>query len=200
MYNYYITTGQNKELKMQYKVQNVTMNIDRTDGDFTGDCLFYIPFNHVKFMIENCGMSVETRYGVCFVHDYGQLTMDLGYRHYRGDSPDLLIMYLAWLLGQEGQQYVNVEYSNYFWAIHDFEHALNDESGCTVYVDADIEQQRLEDTFVLLKKEGHELTWELLEEVTEAYNGRFGRSVSFEHHFEYDDFDEEEDEEEDEDE
>jgi hypothetical protein len=198
MYNNYITTGQHKEFKMRYTVQNVTMNIDRTDGEFTGDCLFYVPFHHVKFMIENCGMKVNSRYGVCFEHDYGTLTMDLGNRHYQGDSPDILIMYLAWLLEQEGPQTIDVEYSNAFWAIHDFEHALNDESGCTVYVDADIELQRLEDTFVLMKKEGHILTWELLEEVTEAYNGRFGRNVSFEHHFDFDDFEDEEEEDEDE--
>lgn len=178
---------------MQYTVKNVTMNIDRTDGEFTGDCLFYIPLNHVKFMIENCGMSIENRYGqIYFEHDYGQLTMDLTYRHYSGNSPDLLIMYLSWLLEQDGPQSIEVCYSNPYWAIHDFEHALNDESGCTVYVDEHIELQRIEDTFVLFKKEGYELSYELLEEVTEAYNGRFGTDVSFEHHFEYDDFDDEE--------
>lgn len=203
MYNKYITSGQHKELKMQYKVQNVTMNIDRTDGEFTGSCIFYIPFNHVKFMIECCGMIINHRFTPnghepLFQHDYGALFMDLDHRHYQGDSPDLLIAYLAWLLEQDSPQSIDVEYANPYWAIHDFEHALNDESGCTIYVDEHVELQRIEDTFVLFKNEGYNLSYELLEEVTEAYNGRFGTSVSFEHHFEYDDeeFEDEDEEEE----
>jgi hypothetical protein len=174
---------------MRYKVQNVTMNIDIAGGEFAGDCMFYVPLNHVKFMIENCGMSINTKYGVSFEHDYGELTMNLDHRHYSSTSTDLLIMYLSWLLQQDGEQEIEVVYSNPFWAIHDFEHALNDESGCTIYVDEHIEYQRIEDTFVLMKEHGHEITWEILEEVTEAYNQRFGltgsRTKSFDHHFEF---------------
>jgi hypothetical protein len=40
-----------------------------------------------------------------------------------------------------------------------------------------------------MKEHGHEITWEILEEVTEAYNQRFGltgsKAKSFEHHFEF---------------
>jgi hypothetical protein len=185
---------------MQYTVQNVTMNIDRTDGEFTGSCVFYIPLNHVKFLIHGCGMEVNRRWSPngcepMFEGNMGSVTLDLDNRCYTSYDADLLIAYLSWLLSENGPQSINVEYANAFWAIHDFEHALNDESGCTVYVDEHIELQRLEDTFVLMKKEGYELTWELLEEVTEAYNGRFGRNVSFEHHFDFDDFEDEEEEE-----
>lgn len=183
---------------MRYKVQNVTMNIDVADGEFAGDCMFYVPLNHVKFMIENCGMILASQHpdGVTFVHSLGDLTMDLAARNYSSSSTDLLIMYLSWLLQQDGEQEIEVVYSNPFWAIHDFEHALNDESGCTIYVDEHIEYQRIEDTFDLMKKHGYEITWEILEEVTEAYNQRFGltgsKAKSFEHHFEFEEEEEEE--------
>jgi len=183
---------------MRYKVQNVTMHIDVAGGEFAGDCMFYVPLNHVKFMINNCGMSIDTKNGVIFEHDYGYLTMDLEYRHYYSSSADLLIMYLSWLLQQDGEQEIEVVYSNPFWAIHDFEHALNDESGCTIYVDEHIEYERIEDTFDLMKRNGYEITWEILEEVTEAYNERFGltgsNAKSFEHHFEFEEEEEEEEE------
>jgi hypothetical protein len=167
------------------------MNIDVAGGEFAGDCMFYVPLNHVKFMIENCGMILASQHpdGVTFVHGLGDLTMDLAARSYNSSSADLLIMYLSWLLQKDGEQEIEVVYSNPFWAIHDFEHALNDESGCTIYVDEHIEYQRIEDTFRLMKEHGHEITWEILEEVTEAYNQRFGltgsKAKSFEHHFEF---------------
>jgi hypothetical protein len=175
---------------MKYKVQNVTMFIDTIQGDYTGDCYFYIPFHHVKFMTENCGMRINPEfhgsdsYEPIFFHDYGQIYMNLGTRQYYSTDPDLLIMYLSWLLSQKGPQEISVEYSNPFWAIHDFEHAQHDESGCTVYVDKHIELQRLKDAFELMKKEGFELTYELIQEVEEAYNGRFGTSESFEEYLE----------------
>jgi hypothetical protein len=182
---------------MQYTVQNVTMNIDRTDGEFTGSCVFYIPLNHVKFLIHGCGMEVNRRWSPgrwepMFEGNMGSVTLDLDNRCYTSYDADLLIAYLSWLLSENGPQSINVEYANAFWAIHDFEHALNDESGCTVYVDEHIELQRLEDAFVLMKKEGYTITVDLLQEVEEAYNGRFGTHVSFEHHFEFEDEEEEE--------
>lgn len=186
---------------MQYTVQNVTMNIDRTEGEFTGSCIFYIPLNHVKFLIHGCGMSVNRRWSPreswepMFEGDMGSVSFSVESRHYSSYDADLLIAYLSWLLSEEGPQTIDVEYANAFWAIHDFEHALNDESGCTIYVDEHIELQRIEDTFVLMKKEGYELTWELLQEVTEAYNGRFGTNVSFDDHFEFEDEEEEEEDE-----
>lgn len=182
---------------MQYTVDNVTMNIDRTNGDHTGSCIVYIPYNHVKFMIENCAFTVNPRfkphgYEPIFETDYGCVFMDMSNQHYHSDSPDILIMYLAWLLEQDGPQTVDVEYSNAFWAIHDFEHAKYDESGCTIYVNAEIEYDRLVDAFKLMQENDYEISYEIIQEVTEAYNNRFGKNVSFEEFFDYEDEYEEE--------
>jgi len=170
---------------MQYTVKNVTLNIDITDGDFTGSCQFYIPFKHKEFLKDNCGSSKNTQFKShdlehIFEHQYGEIYLNKEMGCYTTSSADLLIAYLSWLLDSGEKVEVDVEYANPFWAIHDMEHAQNDESGCTVYVDEHIELQRLKDAFEIFLKEGYELDYEFVQEVEEAYNGRFGTSVSFE--------------------
>src|SRR5690606_3640938 len=96
------------------------------------------------------------------------------------NSADILIAYLSFLLKEDGEQSVNVEYANPFWAIHDMEHAQYDSMGCTIYVDEHIELSRLREAFELMLKEDYELTYELVKEVEEAYNNRFNKNESFE--------------------
>jgi hypothetical protein len=179
---------------MQYTVKNVTMNIDCVDGDFTGDCMVFIPFKHKSFFKEYCGMEKyikRNEYDPVFEHMYGEIHVNKDLKHYWSTSPDILIAYLSWLLEKKYKQEVNVQYSNPFWAIHDMEHAQNDESGCTIYVDEHIELQRLKDAFEIFLKEGCELDYELVKEVEEAYNQRFKSNVSFEEYIYNQDFEEE---------
>jgi len=173
---------------MLYKVQNLTMNIDTTDGDVAGDCICYIPFEHKCFLKDMCGMEKNEdfkagSYGPIFMHEYGEVNINESLKHYWTTSADILIAYLSWLMRQDGEQTVNVEYERPFWAIHDAQHALNDESGCTIYVDAHIELERLHEAFKLMIENGYAPDHELIEEVTEAYNGRFGENVSFEEYY-----------------
>lgn len=174
---------------MKYTVRNVTLDIDKTDGELTGDCILYIPFKHKKFFKEACGMekndSRESKYDFIFAHEYGEIYVDQDLMRYWSTSPDILIAYLSWLLTEPGNHTVKVEYANPFWAIHDMEHALNDESGCTIYVDEYVEYERLKDALDLFKKQGCTITYELIEEITEAYNARFGTKKSFEEYIEY---------------
>jgi hypothetical protein len=178
---------------MEYKVQNVTMRIDTTDGEFTGDCMVYIPIENERFFTEWCGVERNERYNEeeayqpVYESDYGPIYLNKALGKYYANSPDTLITYLAWLFSEPGEQIIEVEYANPFWAIHDAEHAQNDENGCTIYVDENIELKRLRDAFDLMKKNGFEPTYELIQEVAEAYNGRFGKHESFEEYFEFED-------------
>jgi hypothetical protein len=169
---------------MQYTVKNVTLNIDRTDGDFTGDCMVYIPFSHKEFFKDYCGMEKAKRSNQydphVFESDLGEVFVNNDLMHYYTSNADILIAYLSWLFQQDGSQQVKVDYANAFWAIHDVEHAQNDEQNCTIYVNEHIELQRLKDAFEIFLKEGYELDYELVQEVEEAYNNRFGTKVSFE--------------------
>lgn len=185
---------------MEYKVKNVTLDIDVTNsGEFTGNCLLYIPFKHKEFLKDWCGANkYEDRdsHDPVFIHTYGYIYVNKAKMCYTTDSPDLLIAYLSWLFTEDGEHIVEVEYENPFWAIHDTFHALNDESGCTIYVDADIEYERLKEALDVFVKQGYEITSELIEEIQEAYNGRFGKNtVSFEEYLYVEDSYEEEEEE-----
>jgi catechol 2,3-dioxygenase-like lactoylglutathione lyase family enzyme len=182
---------------MEYKVQNVTMKIGITDGEFTGSCIVYIPKENERFFTEWCGVKRNERYGVDeyepeYESDYGPVFFNKTLNQYHADSPDTLITYLAWLFSEPGEQTIEVEYANPFWAIHDAEHAQNDEQGCTIYVDEHIEAKRLRAAFNLMKAHGFEATYDLIQEVEQAYRDRFGKDISFEEFLEYEDEDEEE--------
>lgn len=196
---------------MEYKVQNLTMEIDVTEGEFAGDCICYIPFAHKRFLNDTCGMEKNERftnnsrnsYEPIFTGNMGEVFVDKDQKHYYTTNPDMLIAYLGWLMTEEGPQTVKVEYGNPFWAIHDAQHAINDESGCTIYVDQYIELERLHEAFKLMIANGHQPDYELIQEVNEAYNGRFGKHVDFADDYldfedEDDDYEEEEDDEEEE--
>lgn len=178
---------------MQYKVQNVTMQIDTTPGEFAGDCIVYIPKGNERFFEEWCGVErnenyEERSYEHVYEHPYGLVYYNEGVGKYHSSDPDILITYLSWLFSEPGEQTIEVEYQNPFWAIHDAEHAQNDEAGCTIYVDEYVELQRLRDAFDLMKAAGFEATYELVEDVAKAYNERFGKNESFEEYFEYEDY------------
>lgn len=167
---------------MQYKVKNVTLNIDCIDGDFTGDCMVYIPFSHKEFFKDYCGMEKYSRkdeYDPIFDSSLGEVYVNKDLKHYYTNNADILIAYLSYLFKQDGQQEVEVNYSNPFWAIHDVEHALNDENFCVIHVTEKIEKERLQDTFVIMNKEGFDISYELCQEVSEAFNGRFNTNYCF---------------------
>lgn len=183
---------------MEYKVQNVTMLIDVTSGDQAGDCICYIPFAHKRFFAESCGMEKNEQftansYEHIFNHQYGEIYLDRDQKHYYTTSPDILIAYLGWLLTEDGPQSIKVEYAEPFWAIHDAQHAIHDESGCSIYVDEYIELERLHEAFKLMIANGHQPTYELIQEVNKAYNGRFGKHVDFAEDYLLDEYEDEDD-------
>lgn len=159
------------------------MDIDLTDGDFTGSCICYIPGNHVEFFDSWCGFKKPENNEdfTAYETDYGYVsgTEEDGFQT---ESPDILIMYLSWLFKQDIEQIIRVEYQNPFWAIHDAEHAKYDEQSCSVYVNQDIEQERLQDTFKLMHEHNIDISYELCQEVSEAFNGRFGTKYCFYEH------------------
>jgi hypothetical protein len=189
---------------MEYRVQNVTMLIGSIiNADMAGDCICYIPFSHKRFFAESCSMLKNKEFTAdghepIFFHNYGEIHLDKDQGHYYTSSADLLIAYLGWLLTEDGPQTIKVEYSEPFWAIHDAQHAIHDESGCTIYVDSDTELMRLHEAFKLMIANGHLPTYELIEEVNQAYNERFGKNVDFAEDYLYPYLEQEEEEEEEE--
>jgi len=159
---------------MKYTMNNVTLDISVVGrDDMMGDCWFQIPESDREFLEEHCGTSYDEEDDLFEFDDLG----GIAYKNQWGwesTNPDILIAYLSYLLQKDGPQTCEVQYEHPFWAIHDMQHALYDESGCTIYVDAGIERERLIKAFHLLKEEGIEPTYEMIEEISEAFRARFG--------------------------
>lgn len=112
-----------------------------------------------------------------FWHEYGSVYLNYDNSSYYSDSPDILIAYMSWLLDSNEKVEIDVEYSHFYWGIHDVQHAINDESGCTIYVDGHIEKERLIDAFKIMNELGHYPTYEMIEEITEAFKQRFNMDI-----------------------
>jgi hypothetical protein len=117
-----------------------------------------------------------------FFHDYGEIYVDKYTQDYYCSSPDILIAYISWCLSQNTPKLIQVEYSSVFWAIHDCEHAKFDENSCLIYVTEDTEKIRLQDTFRIMYEKSFDISYDLCEEVSKAFNDRFNATYCF---FEY---------------
>ena len=167
---------------MQYKINKLTININIEDGEWTGYCSMEIPFSHKEFFKDVCGFTRNTsftkdNYEHIFQHQYGEVLLNYDKSAYYVDNPDIMIMYFEWIL-TEGEQEITVNYPNPFWLIHDIQHALYDSQGCTIYVSAEIEEQRLIEALDIMKSQGYTIEYDLFEEVKEAFQNRFGRPLN----------------------
>lgn len=173
---------------MNYTYENLTLNISELDPELLGDCRFVVPFSHKQFLKDCCGVRKnedrEDKYDPYFTHEYGEFYIDLDEMHYWSCSPDLLIAYMSWALQEDEDISIDVEYSHFYWALHDMQHAIYDESGCTVYVTGSIEEQRLKDGFEEMNKLGYYPDYEMIEEIQEAFNDRFGYRIDLEEYLE----------------
>ena len=151
------------------------------DQEFIGQCRFTIPFTHKEFLKECCGMEKNSnrhnRWEPIFSHSYGEVYIEDDNSCYYSDSPDILIAYMSWILSDNEKVEIDVQYSHFYWGIHDVQHAINDESGCTIYVDGHIEKERLIDGFKIMNELGHYPTYEMVEEIAEAFKQRFNMDI-----------------------
>lgn len=177
---------------MIYQMKNLILNVETDNhADMMGDCELIIPFKHKDFLKDACGMKKNHRwtpdsYEPIFEHEYGSIRLDD--ENYVTNSVDIGIAYMSWLLDGGDDVEVDVTYSDPFWAIHDVQHALNDESGCTVYVDGFIERERLTDAFEIMADLGHHPTHQLVEEIETGFRNRFKMPIDLTHFLETEDW------------
>ena len=171
---------------MEYTYENLTLNMSRLDeDDFMGLCRFEIPWRHKEFLTDGCGVEKNPSwtagsYEHLFEHQYGEIYLEEAIQAYVSTSADLLIAYMSWILSEGKPETINVEYEHFYWGIHDVQHALNDESGCTIYVDGHVEKERLIDGFKIMNELGHYPTYKMIEDIQEGFEGRFKMSINLE--------------------
>lgn len=158
---------------MKFKYNNVTFNFTKLSYiDILGEIEFTIPKRYFKKFIKD---FEEIPYNTN--EEWENLVFQKF--DYIGNSPDTLIVFLNWCFNQTSKRFnINVSYSNIFWLIHDCFHAENDVSGSEVYVNNDIEEQRLIDTFEYMIKHKLELpSFIEIKEIEEAYKNRFKKPI-----------------------
>ena len=162
-----------------------------SEDDMLGDCNFNIPFNHKSFLTDSCSVrknpqwNILDKYEPLFFHNFGEVYLNDEESAYRSSSPDLLIAYMSYLLREGKDETIEVDYSHFYWGIHDMQHALHDEAGCTLYVDGSIEEQRLKDGFEIMVNLGHYPTFDMINNITEEFMARFKFSINLEQYLEF---------------
>ena len=169
---------------MKYKTHNLTIYINNVvNDDYAGECNMEIPFKHEEFFSENCGFTKNVDFKrndyepVFTGNALSEVFLNDDQTAYYVDNPDVIIMYIGWLLEKDTPEEIEVNYSHPFWLIHDVQHALYDESGCSIYVDEYIEAERLKEALTEMQKNNMEITFELLDEINEAYYNRFRKRL-----------------------
>ena len=87
---------------------------------------------------------------------------------------DLQILLFNYLLDQYERHEVTY-YGKVFWVYHDLKHAENDVIGSDIFVNADIEEERIFQALDELKErdEMNEFTFQMLEEITSSFKQRW---------------------------
>lgn len=150
-----------------YQISNVKVHVhcDYDLEEFAGECRGEIDPAHMEEFREwmaDCDHSLAQDISEEVTH------------------PDLIIFYMTYLMELDGVQECHVYYNNYFWGIHDAQHAMYDTSGCSIYVDGHMETHHLRAAFIEMRKMDLEISYELVVEVEKALFDRWGLRVSFE--------------------
>lgn len=166
-----------------YKISNLSVHVHRDYNleDYAGECYGEINPEHMEefreWMKECSEDSAE------------EISEEI-------HNADLIIFYMTYLMELDGPQECHVYYNNYFWGIHDAQHAMYDTSGCSLYVDGYVEEHHLRAAFIEMQKMDLEISYELVAEVEKALYDRWKLRASFEEYCS--DFEVEEEEEEEE--
>lgn len=94
-------------------------------------------------------------------------------------NADVMIVLMANILSLEDEFRISYE-GNPFWICHDLMHAIKDCVSNYIYVDADIEESRLEDGFELLNDNlcaPHYVTHEMVVQMHKSFRDRFKREL-----------------------
>ncbi len=148
---------------MTYSYENITLNVSNlNDINFTGDTELTLQSNFVAELIENaCTFS---RFFLEFQMEdlYYELEQDedLIINHFKNlneeiivTNADAIIAVYEYCLNEDKEFIFDVETENVSWVIHDILHAVHDAAGCTIYVESEIEKERIIKSLEITKEQ-----------------------------------------------
>lgn len=175
-----------------YKYKNITLNYSNLSwSDITGDTCLTLDSNFVAELVENSCNFNEFFMGYQMEELKDELNEDeeLIIKHFKeldGDieviNADAIISVYEYCLEQDKEYSFDVESENISWIIHDLLHAEHDVAGCTIYVAADIEKDRIITSLEITRENFPELMpdYNFLENLESEFHNRFNQHLDLE--------------------
>jgi len=132
--------------------KNITAKYNYQQEEFNGACYFDFNTEVLKrFIQENEGAEYTQNLVYELEQDEENEILTDTYQVY---DTDLGIYIFYWMIYECPKESFNFDYygESPFWLFHDFSHAENDVNGGVLYVNEEIEEQRIFDGLKLLKK------------------------------------------------
>ena len=149
---------------MRYTYKNINLNVSHLDYvDFMGDTVIILPSEFIVELIEDC-CTFEQFFLYQEMEElfYNELDEDIDkalkyFKNIEGDievrHSDAIIAVYEYCLCNESREFsFDVSTENISWVIHDILHAKHDAAGCTVYVNSDVERDRIIESLRITKE------------------------------------------------
>ena len=176
-----------------YKYKNISLNYSLNEyADFTGDTILYLDSDFVSELIENSCSFYEFFIGFQMeeLKDELEDNAELISKHFfelgevvEVTNADAIISVYEYCLSNEENEYqFDVESENVSWIIHDILHAKHDAAGCTIYVESEVERQRIVESLEITQKEFPSLMpdFSFLENLESEFYSRFKENLDLE--------------------
>lgn len=172
---------------MRFKVDNLNVCFEYENEEFLGDSTLSIPkevligfldHNEIEYDLEECTIEeTAIEYGC----DEIEYWMEDQEDKFNSTHSDLHILLYEYMVEYSGLEEIDIEYwgSNHFWILHDICHSRKDITGGTIYVNGEIEEERIYEGMELAKEVGilNCVDIELFHKCSEGLKERFGNQL-----------------------
>lgn len=100
-------------------------------------------------------------------------------------NTDTYICILKWLIDNKIKTTIKAVGDSIFWTIHDYYHAINDVTGIEIYVNGNIETERIIQTLKYTTKHKIEIDNSFLENLEDLMWRRFNKRINLEQYKQY---------------
>lgn len=160
-------------MKLSHK--NIVVDFNHESEDFNGACTFHFNVADIKrYISENEGsqQANELQY---------ELDNEEEMSYFYTTDTDLAIYIFYWMLFECSNDTFELDYygESPFWLFHDIAHAENDVTGGVLYVNEEIEEQRIFDGLKALKKADmmEEFKPSMFESIVEDFRRRWNYEI-----------------------
>ncbi len=170
---------------MQYTHKNITLDVSHlTHPEFTGHTEMNLSKEQfATFLEDSCIVQEFVRYThleEMLDHIDADDMADVFRKEYEEEeltihNADLIIGIYEHCLELDGEFTFQIDTEHISWPIHDMLHAEHDAAGCTIYVESEIERERILESHRIARKQfpNFPASWELFDNLEEEFRQRF---------------------------